>query len=247
MREVAKAESKLRLAELIAARSLATDLGMGQPMEKAMRSCLIALGLGRCLDSDAATLSDIYYLALLEHIGCTSHASEWASYVGGDEIAMRTHAVTFSNSPMGEVMAAFIRHVGEGLPLRQRAALVAAMMRDGNSRFKHIAATDCEAAVCLAQRMHLSPGVLTSLGQTLETWNGKGGPARLKGDQISLPMRVVAVAHDAEVVTLRRHQLAEQLCQLVLRKLVQDIDSGLRHSGTKAGELLLVARPGVVN
>jgi HD-GYP domain-containing protein (c-di-GMP phosphodiesterase class II) len=194
-----QAEGKLRLAELIAALSLATDLGMGQPMEKAMRSCLIALGLGRRLDSDAATLSDIYYLALLEHIGCTSHASEWASYVGGDEIAMRRHAVIFSNSPMGEVMAAFIRHIGEGLPLRQRAALVAAMMRDGDSRFKHIAATNCEAAVCLAQRMHLSPGVLASLGQTLENWNGKGGPAQLKGDQISLPMRVVSVAHDAEV------------------------------------------------
>jgi HD-GYP domain-containing protein (c-di-GMP phosphodiesterase class II) len=196
---IAKAEGKLRLAELIAALSLATDLGMGQPMEKAIRSCLIALGLGRRLDCDQPTLSDIYYLALLEHIGCTSHASEWASYVGGDEIAMRTHAVTFSNSPMSEVMAAFIRHVGEGLPLRQRAALVAAMMRDGNKRFQHIAATQCEAAVCLAQRMNLSEGVLTGLAQTLENWNGKGGPAKLKAEQISLPQRVVAVAHDAEV------------------------------------------------
>ncbi|MGH7687779.1 MAG: HD domain-containing phosphohydrolase [Candidatus Dormibacteria bacterium] len=193
------AESELRLAELITALSLATDLGMGQPMEKAMRSCLLALVLGRRLDCDAATLSDIYYLALLQHIGCTSHAHEWATYVGGDEIAMRTHAVVFANSPMSEVMAAFIRHVGEGLPLRQRAALVAAMMREGNQRFKHIAATQCEAAVSLARRMHLSPDVVTGLGQTLESWSGKGGPSRLKGDQIELSVRVVAVAHDAEV------------------------------------------------
>jgi HD-GYP domain-containing protein (c-di-GMP phosphodiesterase class II) len=196
---MAKAEDQLRLAELIAALSLATDLGMGQPMEKAIRSCLIALGLGRRLECDQPTLSDIYYLALLEHVGCTSHAGEWASYVGGDEIAMRTHAVTFASSPMSEVLAAFIRHVGEGLPLRQRAALVAAMMRDGNKRFEHIAVTHCEAAVCLAQRMNLSPGVLTGLSQTLEIWNGKGAPAKLKGEAISLPQRVVAVAHDAEV------------------------------------------------
>src|SRR5215471_7500939 len=155
---MAGAERELRLAELIAALSLATDLGMGQPMEKAMRSCLIGLGLGRRLNCDAATLSDIYYLGLLEHIGCTSHAHEWAMYTGGDEIAMRTHAVTFANSPMSEVMAAFIRHVGEGLPLRQRAALVAAMIREGNKRFAHIAATQCETGVALAQRMRLSPG-----------------------------------------------------------------------------------------
>jgi HD-GYP domain-containing protein (c-di-GMP phosphodiesterase class II) len=196
---MAEAEATLRLAELIGSLSLATDLGMGQPFEKAIRSCLLALSLGRRLGCDATTLSDIYYLALLEHIGCTSHASEWASYAGGDEIAMRTHAVLFVNSPMSEVMAAFIRYVGEGLPIRRRAALVAAMMGEGNKRFKHVAATQCEAAVCLAQRMPLSPGVLTGLAQTLETWNGKGGPAKLKGDQVSLPTRIVAVAHDVEV------------------------------------------------
>ncbi len=193
------ADGPLRLAGLIAALSLATDLGMGQPMEKAMRSALIALGLGRRLDGDAATLSDIYYLALLEHIGCTAHAAEWAVYAGGDEIALRTYGATFANSPMSEVMAAFIRHVGEGLPLRQRAALVAAMMREGDRRFKHVAATNCEAAVCLARRMHMSQGVLTSLGQTLERWDGRGGPARIKQDQIALPVRVVGLAHDVEV------------------------------------------------
>jgi HD-GYP domain-containing protein (c-di-GMP phosphodiesterase class II) len=196
---MATAEGKLRLAELIAALSLATDLGMGQPTEKAIRSCLIALGLARRLDVDGATLSDVYYLGLLEHVGCTSHASEWATYAGGDEVALRTHGVVFSNSPMSEVMGAFIRDVGEGLPLRQRVALVAAMMREGNKRFEFVAATNCEAAVCLARQMHMSPGVLSSLGQTLERWNGTGGPAKLKQEQINVAVRIVAVAHDVEV------------------------------------------------
>jgi len=80
-------EKGVRLAELIAALSLATDLGMGQPMEKAMRGCLLSLALARRMDADADTLRDLYYLAMLQHIGCTSHASEWAGYVGGDEIA----------------------------------------------------------------------------------------------------------------------------------------------------------------
>lgn len=99
MTAVALAEGNLRLADLIAALSLATDLGMGQPMEKAMRSCLIALGLGRRLGADTDMLSDIYYLALLEHVGCTAHAREWATYNGGDEIAMRTHGVIFRQQP----------------------------------------------------------------------------------------------------------------------------------------------------
>ena len=104
-------EKGVRLAELMAALSLATDMGMGQPMEKAMRGCLLALELARRLNADADALHDVYYLALLQHIGCTSHAHEWAGYVGGDEIAMRTHAVTFANSPMSEVMIASSRAI----------------------------------------------------------------------------------------------------------------------------------------
>ena len=37
---MAETEATLRLAELIGSLSLATDLGMGQPFEKAIRSCV---------------------------------------------------------------------------------------------------------------------------------------------------------------------------------------------------------------
>ena len=189
----------MRLAELMAALSLATDLGMGQPMEKAMRGCLLALELARRLNADADTLHDVYYLALLQHIGCTSHAYEWAGYAGGDEIAMRTHAVTFANSPMSEVMNAFVHHAGRGLPLPKRAALVAAMVRNGSRRFAFVSATQCEAAVCLAQRIEMPAGVLSGLAHGLETWNGRGGPKRLRGEELNFAARILAVAHDAEV------------------------------------------------
>ncbi len=193
-----EATREVRLAELIASLSLATDLGMGQPVERAMRAALVALRLGEAAGCDAGELRDLYYLSLLQHVGCTSHAHDFAGYVGGDEIAFRTTAAVFPASPMGEVMASFIRQVGRGLPMRQRAALVAAMMRDGRARFAHTAATQCEAAICLAQRMSLAPGVIAGLGQTLERWDGKGGPAGLRGDQLTRPMRVLQVAHDGE-------------------------------------------------
>ena len=77
-------EKGVRLAELIAALSLATDLGMGQPMEKAMRGCLLSLELARRMGAGGDTLRDLYYLAMVQHIGCTAHAHEWAGYAGGD-------------------------------------------------------------------------------------------------------------------------------------------------------------------
>jgi hypothetical protein len=48
----------MRLAELIAALSLATDLGMGQPMSHALRTGLIALALGRALGFSERDLAD---------------------------------------------------------------------------------------------------------------------------------------------------------------------------------------------
>jgi hypothetical protein len=50
-------DSGVRLAELVAAFSLATDLGLGQPMEHVLRSWVIATRLGdrMGIESDAAT------------------------------------------------------------------------------------------------------------------------------------------------------------------------------------------------
>jgi hypothetical protein len=44
---------RLRLADSIAAWSLATDLGLGLPQEHALRQCRIALGMGERVTSSS--------------------------------------------------------------------------------------------------------------------------------------------------------------------------------------------------
>lgn len=46
MQQQASKETGLRLAELMAALSLATDLGTAQPMEHALCSCILSVRLG---------------------------------------------------------------------------------------------------------------------------------------------------------------------------------------------------------
>ena len=48
----------IRLAELMAALSPATDLGMGQPLEFALSSCVLSVRLGEALGLDADELRD---------------------------------------------------------------------------------------------------------------------------------------------------------------------------------------------
>lgn len=51
----------LRLAELLAALSLAIDLGLGQPMETFLRTYLLAVRLGKLLGVAEEDLAAIYY------------------------------------------------------------------------------------------------------------------------------------------------------------------------------------------
>ena len=77
-----------RLAEVVAALSLATDVGLGQPMEHGLRSCLIAGRLAEALGFEAAQREATYWVALLAMAGCTGDSAEMAA-IFGDDIEFR--------------------------------------------------------------------------------------------------------------------------------------------------------------
>jgi hypothetical protein len=78
---------QVRLAELMAAVSLATDLGTGQPMAHALRTCYLAMGVARAVGLPVQDMFDTYYVSLLRFLGCTSEASGDAALHAGDDIA----------------------------------------------------------------------------------------------------------------------------------------------------------------
>src|SRR5215831_10697337 len=80
-------DTRLRMAELLTSLSLAIDLGVGQPMEWVLRSCLLAVRLGEALGLSVHDCQDAYYLSLLRHVGCTATASGDAALFG-DELTV---------------------------------------------------------------------------------------------------------------------------------------------------------------
>ncbi len=188
---------EVRLAELVAALSLATDLGMGQPLEQALRYCLLALELGRRLGHDGEVLSDIYYLALLEHVGCTANAPEIARWSGGDELAFRDRAIVLTRASGPEAVPELLRLTGAGRPLGRRVGLRVAGLVRARERFDQIVALQCEAAARLAGRLGMADGVRDGLADVYELWNGKGAPRGVGGERLAVAQRVVTVAHDA--------------------------------------------------
>jgi hypothetical protein len=82
------ANSGVRLAELMVAMSIATDLGLGQPMEFALSACIFAVRLAKKCGYSEKALREVYYQALLRFIGCNVE-TDWLSSIVGDEQIMR--------------------------------------------------------------------------------------------------------------------------------------------------------------
>jgi HD-GYP domain-containing protein (c-di-GMP phosphodiesterase class II) len=193
----ARPDDRIRLAELMASLSLATDLGLGQPLGNELAVCLAALELADRVGCEPEERSDVYYVALVEHVGCTGAAPIFASWVGGDEIRFQSGMQVLGPlSEPTEDLRHFARRLADDRPLPERARLLAQLMAGGRRRAGLMAASLCEGAQLLARRLHLSGEVALALGQLMERWDGKGLPGEAAGEEISRPLRIVRVAHD---------------------------------------------------
>ncbi|WP_195908068.1 HD domain-containing phosphohydrolase [Nostocoides sp. HKS02] len=189
-----------RLAELVAALSLATDLGMGQPMEQGLRTCLVAVALADLAGADAEMLAEVYYAALLRFLGCTADAHDTAVSVGGDDIALRRAIAPVLGGSSVEFLRGVLPVVGAGAPAARRPMLVARMLLQGRERARTGVRAHCEAAEVLATRLGLPERVRVALAGGFEQWNGAGLPNGVAGEAIPFSARVVAIARDAEVL-----------------------------------------------
>jgi HD-GYP domain-containing protein (c-di-GMP phosphodiesterase class II) len=195
----------IRVAELMAALSLATDLGMGQSLEHELGICLAALELADRLGCTAEERAEVYYVALLVHVGCTAIAPYAAGWVGGDEIHFQRGAsATGPASQRREDMKHLVSRFADDRPLPERARLIAKMLATGDRQFEHAAAGLCESGRLLARRLHLPDGVALALGQVTERWDGKGVPGEAAGEEISRSLRIVRVCHDLVAVAQER-------------------------------------------
>lgn len=195
------ATAGVRLAELMAALSIATDLGMGQPLETALCSCVVAMRLGEALNLDGDTLRDVYYHALLRYIGCNADTDAMAALFG-DELALRHDFAPLDPGSTPEVLSMavrYLRQAGAGEPPYRMAALVARGLLTLPRLMHESFAGHCEVAQRLATRLDLPVSLVVCLGQIYERWDGKGLPRKLKGEEVAPAALLVTLAQDAVV------------------------------------------------
>ncbi|MDQ4124952.1 MAG: HD domain-containing protein, partial [Actinomycetota bacterium] len=185
-----------RLAEVVAAFSLAADLGLGQPMEHTLRSCLIAMRLADALGVDARERETTYWVTLLAMVGCTAVSTEVRD-VFGDDIELRRGMYQVGPSQMEQARYFMARAGSDGGPVR-RARAGAHLMLTGMRSVVETLVADCEVTGRFAERLGLGDPVSGPLQQKFARWDGKGVPAGLAGEDIPLPARVLGVTWRVE-------------------------------------------------
>lgn len=187
----------LRLAELLGALSLATDLANGLAPEQGMRIALLAT---RLAEGDVRVPTrDVYWTGLLRYLGCNGFAVEEARYGAGDDIGLRASFVRHDIGRPATFIRTVLTDVGRDAPPLARLRGVAELLTSPGAPKAH-AHAQCEAALHCGRKIGMEAGVLAALAASDERFDGSGQPLGAGGDALPLPARYVEVARVAVAV-----------------------------------------------
>lgn len=242
---------RVRTAEVVAALSLATDLGMGFPFEHGLGATSLAMRLAGLLEVDSDTATGVFYSSLLMYSGCTTDGEISSRiFVGG--LTDNLLPVEFGST--GERLSAVLRAVTPPAASPGRRLVERARRMPAAGRFQkpHYAAV-CEVAEMLAERIGLPASVSGLFSQLTERWDGRGVLERSAGEEIPLPLRIVHVARDAayqrlirdrdEVVEVIQARSGRAFDPVVVRQFAVASGEFVTASDQSAWEAVLDAEP----
>ncbi len=184
------------LAELVSTLSVASDLGMGRPVERVLRQTVIAMRLADAAGVDPAVRAATYYTSLLTWVGCATDTSDLTVLFGEEEALFAdTHDGDLTRVAMGVFVA---RHLGRGGPALRRVGMVGRFVGTAGRSVQKVMEAHCQAAGEFADRLGLGAEVRTPLVQAFERWDGQGVPGKVGSEQLAVASRLVHLADNVE-------------------------------------------------
>src|SRR5918992_4150272 len=146
--------SRLRLADLLAGLSIASDLGFGLAPETAMRSCLVATRLARLHGLTERETWDTFYTSLLLHVGCPGFSHETAALFG-NELAVTRAVARINLADPAEYETTLIPEATRGLAPSVRRTIAETLIREGPAFGDRYDTASCEVGTSVARRIGL--------------------------------------------------------------------------------------------
>lgn len=193
----------IRMAEVLGGLTLATDVASANQPEKALRTAILAVEIGRRHAIAETDLRDAFYVTLLRYLGCVGFAHEEAHLYGaGDDIGTR---YVMGMADMGDMFGTarrIVGRIGAGAAIGDRLRAVARLLGDGQAVKNH-AASQCDTSIKFATMAGMGERVTGALAFICARWDGKGTPAEAQGSAIPIAMRL---HHVADVIEIAYHR-----------------------------------------
>jgi HD-GYP domain-containing protein (c-di-GMP phosphodiesterase class II) len=189
----------VRLADLLAGLSIASDLGFGLPPETAMRACLAGTRLARACGLPEPDVRDSFFASLLLHVGCPGFSHETA-ILFGNELALTRAVARINLADPADFETTLIPEATRGLPPAARRRLTERIRQADPEFGARYDTASCEIGSSVARRIGLGSSVERALYEVGEWWNGGGAPQGLREEAISIGARIAHVAADAVVL-----------------------------------------------
>jgi putative nucleotidyltransferase with HDIG domain len=196
-------------SDLISALSFAIDLTEGAVPGHALRSCVLGMRIGAAVGMAKPELAALYYALLLKDIGCSSNAARMCQIVGGDDRAVKNGAKladwTRPLRPDKDTLKLLWHQVLPGANALARLLRIARLAMTQHTNNEEMIAMRCERGAQIAQQLGLSDKTSEAIHALDEHWDGKGYPDHLRGEEIPLLSRVLAVAQHLDVFATERN------------------------------------------
>jgi HD-GYP domain-containing protein (c-di-GMP phosphodiesterase class II) len=180
------------LAQWLAPLALAADAGAALAPETAFRTALLGQRAA-ALWREKIDPAEVFFGALLRHLGCTSTATDETRLMGDEQELRSSMALADAGSPLSMFSAAR-RGFGAGKTTAERARRVTRFMVGAPRAVPRIFTDRCEVAMHLAARLGLPAGVQRVLTESYERYDGKGVPSGRKKDDLSPAARLLTAA-----------------------------------------------------
>lgn len=187
-----------RLAEVVGILAMATDLGIGLPMEHAIRTCLLSLELGRRIGMSRGELVDLYDLTQLRMLGCTAGSADSAEYFV-DELAFGRDTQHLDYGDPERFGRWVMESFGADREPAERERMVQKLFTYTPEKRRGYLAGHCEVAQMLAARLGFSGRVMDGLALVFERWDGAGAPNGIPGTDQPIGVRVMTLCNEVEI------------------------------------------------
>ena len=190
------------MSEVLGALSFALDLTDGQPMGHALRTCLIGMEFADRLGLPLADRRDLYYASLLKDVGCSSNSARVFELFGGNAAVAAGQGGPVQWDQYFKASRFGLGKSARGVSWIDRARRVAAIARVGPEVAVELVETRATRGAEIVGRLGFGLAVAQAVRSIDERFDGSGCPHGIRGGEIPLLARIIALAQTLEVFAM---------------------------------------------